>query len=263
MKKMKERKQQSNKPPVTRRQLGALTAAGPRWGPPHPLLREWQRGGHHPRALLEWGRRRKSHVFNSSSSFTPRAPIPCSGQQQVLMNPTLSQLKRAGRGRKALLLPSLHIWLSPGWPWGFRKPRGHVAVRAQPCAPDAHVLAGDTRTNTPPRGWTGLRARAAPSRPAVLLLAVIAAGLLIFFQAGNASSKRIRGGPPATSTNYTVFAGMKGSATSALFLPTSKRQQPIYLYFQAMFGLPWPWVPNSFFLPAVKSRFLTCHFSLL
>lgn len=109
-------------------QLGALMAEGPCWGPPHPLLQEGQRGRHHPRAVLQWGRRKKSPVFNSSSSFASRAPIPCSGQQQVLTDLTLYQLERGGQGRKVLLLLSFRICLSPGCPWGFCKPWGHVAV---------------------------------------------------------------------------------------------------------------------------------------
>lgn len=43
----------------------------------------------------------------------------------------------------------------------------------------------------------------------------------------------------------------------------SPSQQLTYFCFQAMFVLSWPRVPHSFFLPAVRSRFLTCHFSLL
>ena len=94
-----------------------------------------QRGGHHPHAVSERGRRRKSYDFNSSSFFTSRAPIPCSRQQQVLTNPTPPQLKSVGQGRKIVLLLSFHIWLSPGWPWGFHNPWGHVAVGAQLCSP--------------------------------------------------------------------------------------------------------------------------------
>lgn len=101
------------------------------------------------------------------------------------------------QGRKVVVLLLFPICLSPQWPWGFHKPWGHVAAWAQPCAPCTHVLARDICTNIPPRGWAGLWTQVAPSGLAVLLLAVITAGFLISFWAGNISPKRSRGVIPS------------------------------------------------------------------
>lgn len=160
---------------------------------------------------------------------------------------------------------SVHHWLSPGWPCGsprLSQALGHVAGWTQPAT---SPYTGRGHPHQPPTLLDQAQGSCCTVQPRCTAARWNCCWFSHLFLNWKYIFKGRRGDHPSHfhKRRWIRWDEDEDVAMSALLLPASKGQRLIYHRFQAMFILPWPQVPHSFFLPAVKSRFLTYHLSWL